>query len=72
MINKIRIFNDSPISNKARVTIGDQIIPVMSVDIHMEPGEFTSVTVKVPSDFVDVTGLLKQATVVMAAKKAVV
>lgn len=53
----IRVINESPVSNTAKVMINDQIIPVYSATIRMKVGNMTEVTLEVPADQVDVVAL---------------
>lgn len=56
----VRIENDSPVGNKAKLTIGGQIIPFYEATIHIATGEFVTLQAKVPVEALDVIALESQ------------
>lgn len=64
----VRVENTSPLSRKAILSIGDQVIPFYSIDIHMEPEEFVTITAKVPAEKIDIVAL-EQHTTLMIEKQ---
>lgn len=61
--HNVRIVNDSPVSNMAKLMIGDELIPFISADIHLEVGEYATITAKVHASSIDIVALQDQTRV---------
>lgn len=61
--DKMKVTSDSAIGRKAMLTIGNQIIPVMGIDIRIRPDELITAEVTVRLDSVDVELLQEQTRI---------
>jgi len=61
--DKVRISADSASPHSVEVSIGERLIPVFEIDIHMAVDHLSTITLKTRLDQVDVAALQKHTTI---------
>lgn len=61
-VGKVKLTCDSPISNKACLTINGEIIPFIEANIKLKAGEFVEITARTRADLIDIEALQNNTT----------
>jgi hypothetical protein len=61
--DKVRVVAHGPHPRGVKVSIGDHLIPVYSVDVHMSVDELTTITMTTRADEIDVDALQQKTRI---------
>jgi hypothetical protein len=68
-MKNVRITNDNPVSNYAKLMIGDQIIPFYKATITLETSEFAKIMIEAPIDWIDIVALEKNTEIKLVKER---
>jgi hypothetical protein len=68
-MKRVKLTNNGLLSNTAKLTIGDEIIPFYEATVHLKVGNLATITVTTDVELIDIEALEKHTEVVIREAK---